>query len=130
MIVEKHPDDYNGLQFLTLIQYAKKPVLGIVDNLDSSTLRAYILDFCVPENVDEETILLVAHEWFETNQNNYPISIEFSRRGMTQMTEPFYKIFPINQVQRIIGPIFEFPMNNVIKTKKRRIVPVPKAALL
>lgn len=124
LIVEPHPKDYNGFPFITLIQYRKQPMLAIVDNADEQAVRVYVLDMCGPEHVDEEAIISTAAEWFENNRNNYPISVEFSRRGMTPITSKIYRALSVEYVSRIIGPVPKYPMGTIKSIKRRRRKPI------
>lgn len=124
LIVEPHPANYTGLPFITLIQYRKQPMLVIVDNADDEVVRTYVLDLCGPEHVDEEVVIQVAMDWFTTNRQNYPISVEFSRRGMTPITSKVYRALNIEFVSRIIGPVPKYPMNTVKSIKRRRRKPI------
>lgn len=124
LIVEPHPRDYSGFPFITLIQYRKSPMLVIVDNVDEEAIRAYVLDLCGPERVDEEAVISAAAEWYSTNRGNFPISIEFSRRGMTPMTSRVYRALNVEFVSRIIGPVPKYPMGTVKSIKRRRRKPI------
>jgi hypothetical protein len=126
LVVEPYPKDYTGLPFLTLIQFRKQPMLVIVDNVDDQLIKAYVLDLCGPEQVDEEKVILAASEWYAQNKSNYPVSIEFSRRGMTNETSRIYRTFDVEFVSRVIGPAPEFPMNLVKSVKRRRRKAVPQ----
>lgn len=124
MIIENHPDDYNGFPFITLIQFEEEHVLTIVDNYDKRTIKAYVLDYCKLSNVDEFNLVSVANNWWNNNKPPYPISIEFSRRNMTIETSKIYRSFVVESVVRVIGPLFSFDMDNVSRIrKKRRISP-------
>lgn len=125
LIIEPHPKDYVGLPFLTLIQYRKQPMLTIIDNITDDIIRAYVLDLCGPEEVDEENIILTAAEWYQVNRHNFPLSIEFSRRGLTITTSKIYRSLNVDFVSRIIGPVPKFPMNTVKSIKRRRRRPLP-----
>ena len=125
LVVEPYPKDYTGLPFLTLIQFRKQPMLVIVDNVDSQSIKAYVLDMCGPEQVDEEKVILVASEWYAASKDKYPISIEFSRRGMTSEASRIYRSFDVEFVSRVIGPAPEFPMDQVKSVKRRRRKPIP-----
>lgn len=120
LIVEGHPKDYSGFPFITLIQYRKQPMLVIVDNADDDIIRAYVLDLCDPEHVDEELIINIATEWYNINRVNFPISIEFSRRGLTPMTSKIYRALNVDFVSRVIGPVPKYSMNTVKSIKRRR----------
>lgn len=124
LIVESHPKDYIGFPFITLIQYRKQPMLAIVDNADDQVIRAFVLDLCGPEHVDEEMVIRTAAEWFENNKSNFPISIEFSRRGMTCVTSKIYRALNIEFISRVIGPIQKYPLSTVKSLKRRRRKPI------
>lgn len=124
LIVEPHPKDYGGFPFITLVQYRKAPMLVIVDNADEEVIRAYVLDLCGPEHVNEEAVITAATEWYANNRGNYPISIEFSRRGLTPMTSKVYRALNIEFVSRIIGPVPKYPMGTVKSIKRRRRKPI------
>lgn len=100
-------------------------MLVIVDNVDDDLIRAYVLDLCGPAHVDEEKIVLAAAEWFSESRSKYPISIEFSKRGMTTEASKIYRTFDIEFVSRVIGPAPEFPMGATKSVRRRRRKPVP-----
>lgn len=124
LIIEPHPRDYSGFPFITLIQYRKAPMLVIVDNADDEVIRAFVLDLCGPERVDEEMIISAAAEWHAKNKSQFPISIEFSRRGMTPVTSKIYRALNVEFVSRVIGPVPKYPMNTVKSIKRRRRKPI------
>lgn len=117
---ENHPPGYKGYPFITLIQYQQKHVFTIIDNYDSKTIRAFVIDLCGPEDVSEELIVSVASDWYSTYKTKYPISFEFSKRNLTAETSKIYKSFAVESISRVIGPIFVFPMDNIIKVKRRK----------
>jgi hypothetical protein len=125
LVIEPHPADYAGLPFLTLIQYRKQPMLAIIDNVDADVIRAYVLDMCGPEDVDEETIITAAAGWYANNRQSVPVSIEFSRSGLTPIASRIYRVLNVEFVSRIIGPVPRFPMNTVksVKRRRRRVLP-------
>lgn len=120
LIIEPHPKDYSGFPFVTLIQYRKQPMLVIVDNADNEVIRAFVLDLCGPERVDEELVIQAAAEWYAENRSNFPISIDFSRKGLTSTMTKIYRSLNVEYVSRIIGPVPKYPMNTVKSIKRRR----------
>ena len=130
LIVEPHPAEYGGFPFITLIQYRKMPMLAIVDNTDASTIKAYVLDLCGPEHVNEEMLITVAAEWHDNNRDNYPLSIEFSKRGLTPVTSKIYRSLNVEFVSRVIGPAPSFPMTLVKSTKRRRRKALPASVVV
>lgn len=122
LIIESHPKTYQGYPFITLIQYRKNPFLTIVDNVDEDNINAYVLDLCGPENINELMVVNVANEWYNTSNLLYPVSIEFSKRGLTREVSKIYRSYNLEYISRVIGPIFQFPMllTKSVKTRKRR----------
>lgn len=127
LIVEPHPNDYTGFPFITLIQYRKQPMLTIVDNATDDIIRAFVLDLCGPERVDEELIIRVVAEWYTTNKPSFPISVEFSRLGLAGVTSKIYRTLNVEFVSRVIGPVPRYPMSAIKSIKRRRRKPIPEA---
>ena len=95
-------------------------MLVVVDNMDNDTLRSYVLDLCGPEQIKEELLLSVVSEWYDSNRYNYPVSIEFSRRGIARQVNKLYRTLNVEFITRIIGPIYKFPINEIRSVKRRR----------
>ncbi len=124
LIIENHPSDYTGFPFITLIQYRKELLLVVIDNSTNSTIQGYVLDLCTPEGVDEGVILPIIEYWYENNRHNYPLSIQFSKMGLTHDSSKIYKTLNIEFITRFIGPLYHFPMNNIKSLKKRKKKPI------
>ena len=120
LLIEPHPEDYTGYPFITLIQFRQQHILTIIDNSDGKTIKAYVLDSCGPEKVSEELIIRVAQRWYDNNRDDYPLSIEFSKLGISGQTSKIYRKFDTEFVSRVIGPLPVFVMNINAKIKKRR----------
>jgi len=128
IIVEDYPKDYDGCPFITLIKYNDEINLSIIDNVTKRHISAYCLDLCHPQQISELDIIKIANEWYHTNKENYPISIEFCKKGVEFITSKIIKAYSIDYVSRLIGPVFVFEMNNPVKTRKRkRKIPKEKA---
>jgi len=125
LIIESHPDDYQGYPFITLIQYHDKHILSIIDNATPKTVKAFVLDMCGPENISEEAIIAVASHWYETSEGRYPISFEFSKLGITNEMSKILRTYNIDFITRIIGPLPKFEMNNIKSVKRRRRKAIP-----
>lgn len=125
LTIESYPDDYDGYEFITLIRYNDENFLNIVDNVINNSIITYVLDLCPQHNVNEEAIINIAYEWYTTNRNEYPISIEFNKRGMSIEASKILKCFPIDYVSRVIGPLPEYKMKGVykIRRRKRKVIP-------
>lgn len=120
LIIEDHPSDYNGYPFITLIQHRNEHVLTIVDNADDKSIKAFVLDMCGPEKVDENQVVRVASEWYFTRNQRYPLSFEFSRLGLSEQVSRIYRTYNVEFVTRVIGPLPRFAMNEVQSVRRRR----------
>lgn len=119
--VENHPSDYSGYDFVTLIRYNDEVNLIIVDNVHKRHIDAYCLDLCLPKNVDEQMVIKVANYWYHTSVNNYPLSIEFSKRGLSSTVAPILISYPVDYITRIIGPVVpQYYVGNPTKVRKRK----------
>lgn len=126
LIVEKHPDDYTGYPFITLIKFRQEHILTIVDNSDDKTLISYVLDDCGPAKVNEELLILIANEWHNSGRR-YPLSIELSKRGVNDHFSPILRTFSLEFVSRIIGPVPLYKMDQAIVVKRKRRKPISTA---
>lgn len=125
LIVEAHPEYYDGYDFITLIRYNDVNYLTIIDNTDDKFINCYVLDLCATVKISEDEIIDVAHEWYRDSAEVYPISIEFSKRGMTGSVSKIQRSFSIDFVTRVIGPLPQFSMKGVTKVRKRKRKPLP-----
>ena len=126
LIIEEHPENYNGYDFITLIKYNDTTYLNIVDNVCNKQIITYVLDLCGPSNLDEELIINIAQKWAIENKHNYPISIEFSKMKLSEQTSSILRYFPIDYVTRVIGPLPEYNMAGPFKVKKRKRKLIPR----
>lgn len=130
LIIEKHPETYNGFPYITLIEYRKSLLLTIVDNTTPTHIHAYVLDLCGPESVDEVQMLEIVDEWFNEGTRQHPVSIEFSKRGLTPHTTKIYKSLNIEFVSRVIGPAPVYDMIGSKRVNKRKRKPIPPEQLV
>lgn len=119
-IIQNHPIEYTGYPFLSVIQYKNQHIISIIDNINKKTVKAFVLDLCAPEGVDEELVINIASYWYEFERNRYPLSIEFSKRGMAGITARIMKTYTIDSISRIMGPLYVYPTENNIKIKRRK----------
>lgn len=125
LIVEEHPKDYNGYEFITLIKYNDQNFLTIVDNITNNQIIAYVLDYCSLMNIDEEKIIRIANDWYENNRQNYPISIEFFKHDVAKDMSKIVRCFSTDFTMRVIGPIYRYNMKGPVKIKRRKKKSIP-----
>jgi hypothetical protein len=120
LIIESHPENYSGYPFITLIQFRQEHILTIVDNVTPKQVHAFVLDRCQSVGVDEGLILPIAEEWYNERRDQYPISIEFSRRGLSSQVASLRQTFNVEFISRVIGPYPHYEMLEVESIKRRR----------
>lgn len=125
LIIEAHPADYQGYPFITLIRYHDEHILSIIDNATSKNVKAFVLDLCGPEHINEETVIAIAANWYETSKGRYPLSFEFSKLGVTNEMSKILRTYNVDFITRIIGPFPKFDMGEVKSVKRRRRKAVP-----
>jgi hypothetical protein len=126
LVVEPHPEDYDGYEFITLIRFNDESFLNIIDNISKKYIYSYVIDLCGPENFSEEDLIRIAYEWYDSNGDRYPISVEFSKRNLVEEASSIFRAFPIDYVTRVIGPLPQFNMNGPNKVRKRKRKEVPE----
>ena len=126
LYAEAHPEGYDGCPFITMIQYNKRTLLTIVDNIDDTNIRAYVIDLCGPQGVDIEGVLTVAEYWYNNNRDKHPVSIEFSRNDLTEITSLIYRSFNLEYVSRLVGPLTVFDMKPTKATRRRKRKDIPQ----
>lgn len=120
LVVESHPDDYDGYEFITLVRFNDESFLNIVDNVNKKYIYGYVIDLCGPAQFDEEELIKIAYEWYYSNGDRYPISVEFSKRGIIEEVSSILRVFPLDYVTRVIGPLPQFDMSGPNKVRKRK----------
>jgi len=125
LIIEPHPEDYNGYPFITLIQYRDTHDLTVVDNATENTITAFVLDKCGPVGLDEEAVISVIADWHRNHSDDYPLSFEFSRLGLSGIMSSILQPYPIDFVTRVIGPLPRFNMTENTSVRRRRRKQVP-----
>lgn len=125
LIVEAHPEDYDGYEFITLIRYNDINYLTIVDNTDKKFINCYVLDLCKTVDIQEDTVIEIAEQWYDSSREKYPVSIEFSKRNITEDMSKILRSFSIEFVTRVIGPLPHFNMKGTVKVRKRKRKPLP-----
>lgn len=121
LIVEPHPENYEGYKFITLIRYNDENTINVVDNIINKQIHTYVLDLCGPEEVNEQEFIEIALNWYAKElHKTYPLSVEMSRLGYSQKANRILRVFPVDYITRIIGPVVEYPMSGYSKCRKRK----------
>lgn len=121
LIIEPHPSDYTGYKFITMIRYNDTNTINVVDNIVNKSIYTYVLDLCGPSDVDENIFIEIARDWYYSdNFKKHPLSVEFSRLSWSDQANKILRVFPIDYVTRIIGPVHEFPMSGYSRCRKRK----------
>jgi hypothetical protein len=106
LIIESHPENYDGYPFVTLIEHLGEHYLTIIDSINEKYIHTYVLDLCKPEGIDENKLIKIAEAWYATAKKDHPLSIEFSIKGYTESAEKVLRSFSLKFTTRCIGPVF------------------------
>ena len=125
LIFEELSDNSNYI-FLTLIEYKGTRYLTIIENVVGQEIHAYVLDKVTAQGLDLKLFMEIALKWFYSNSENYPLSFEFAKLGLSEVTKPVLNVFNVNAISRIIGKLFTYETKPTFKTKKRKLNPISK----
>lgn len=124
-LIVEFASDSGNMFFLTVLEYRRQNYLAIIDNVTSEEIGAYVLDFAQQERLDLRQLMSVITLWFYRGSGKYPLSFEFSRLGMSPMTNRIYKTFELPHVTRLIGNDFRFDLETPPKIRRRRVSLIP-----
>jgi len=124
-LIIEHVSDRGNLHLLSMLEHRRDKYLVIVDNISADSITAYVLDYAQQEGVDLSAFILVAEKWLETSNNEYPLSFELSRLGLTDTVRKIYKTFDLAYVTRLVGRSFEYDLTTPIRVRRRRASRVP-----
>jgi hypothetical protein len=116
--------DRTNLFALSLIEYKRENFLVVIDNITPFEIGAYVLDYAAQSNVDIQQFMRIVNIWFYKSSNNYPISIEVAKLGLTGSLSNMYRSFDVNFVARVLGNPFKFDFSQPKKVKRRRVIPI------
>jgi len=117
----KHQKLLDEYPFLTVVEYAGKEYLGIVQNIDSHVASVYIYERL--KNKEERVRFLQLGEqwWWETNRK-LPINIALLNRWNFQHC---VMSFNVKQMEIVAGPEVRLS-NSITKRIKRRSINLVK----
>lgn len=116
--------DPSNLYYMSVIQYRKEHHLVVIDNITDDTVTAYAIDKASQEGLEIKDLLSVINRWFYSASSKHPLSIEFSKCGLTDKTNKILKTFDLNNVTRIVGHDFRFQQEQP-KVRRRKVQRTP-----
>ena len=117
----KHQKLLDEYPFLTVIEYAGKEYLGIVQNIDSHVACVYIYDRLADTNERVKFLELGEEWWWETNRK-LPINIALINRWNFAHC---VMSFNVKQLEIVSGPEVRLS-NSITKRIKRRSINLVK----
>ena len=120
----KHQKLLDEYPFLTVIEYAGKEYLGIVQNIDSHVASVYIYERLTNTNERVKFLQLGEEWWWETNRK-LPINIALINRWNFAHC---VMSFNVKQLEIIAGPEVRLS-NSITKRIKRRSINLVKKNL-
>lgn len=133
LVVENHPKQYKGFPFITYIQFHNSDVLAVVDNVHNKQLQCFVLDLCQPEEIDEASFIEIAARWYQDHSHRVPLSVYMNQLGLDNSTNKIYRTYNIEFITRIVGPLFTYPINEVVVTRRKKrksSVPQPRSKVV
>lgn len=124
LILEEVQASANYL-YLTMIEYKKERYLTIIDNIQGSDIKAFVLDHASAEGMDVQHILSIANLWYYRSSERYPLSFEFAKLGIKDQVAPILRTFNLDHVTRMIGKIFVYDIDAKPKVKRKRANQIP-----
>lgn len=123
-------NDRGNLLYLALLEYKRENYLCIIDNITSSEIGAYVLDYAEQEDIPLAEFLSIVTKWFYGKSEAHPLSVELARQGLTGRVGAIFKTFDTTYVARIVGNAFTYDAMNKSKVRRRRVVPVPEGVAI
>lgn len=127
-LVVEYASDSGSLYYLSVIEYRRQNYLCVIDNITSEEIGAYVLDFAQQERINLRDLMQVITLWFYKASTLHPLSFEFSKIGISPVTNRIYKSFELPHVTRLIGNDFRFDFESSPKIRRRRIQMIPSGA--
>lgn len=124
LLIEEHPNSYQGSPFLTFIQFRTEHVLAVVDNVHNNHIQCYVLDYCGPEGINELDMIAIAEHWFYHERDKYPISIALAKLEQEKIFNVIHRTYNVEFITRIVGPLFIYPIDEVRVTRRRKRKPL------
>jgi len=107
--------------FLTVIKYADREYLGIVQNIDTQIASMYVYDK-LTDKEDKKIFLQLGDEWWWETNRRLPINIALLNRWPFQYS---IQSFNVKQLEIIAGPEVRLS-NSITKRIKRRSINLVK----
>jgi hypothetical protein len=124
-LVIEYISDASNLYCLSMIEHHQEQYLAVIDNIVDTTITAYVLDYAEQEGVDLNVFIDIVKKWSGTHSNEYPLSFELSRLGLSNCTKNIYKTFDMAHVTRLVGRSFEYNFTVPLKVRRKRVTCIP-----
>lgn len=111
--------------YLSLVEYKRETYLCLIDNIKPSEIGAYVLDYADQSGIEVSKFLEAATHWFYARSDDYPLSVELAKAGLTEWASGMHRTFDTTYVSRIIGQGFAYDAMEKSKVRRRRVVPLP-----
>lgn len=117
----KHQKLLDEYPFLTVIEYAGKEYLGVVQNIDSHVASIYIYER-LKDKAERIRFLKLGDEWWWETNRKLPINIALLNRWNFQHCVMSYNV---KQMEIVAGPEVRLS-NSITKRIKRRSINLVK----
>jgi|TARA_B110000908_G_scaffold149522_1_gene182820 hypothetical protein len=121
-MIEKYKTLLEEFPFLTVIEYAGKEYLGIMQNIDNQIASMYVYDRIQTDKERKNFLELGDEWWWETNRK-LPINIALRNRWPFSKTS---QSFNVKQMTVVAGPEVRLSDSITKRIKRRNISLVKK----
>ena len=126
LIIEPHPEDYNGVPWTTYIRYAGADKVVVVNTLEMDYLWAYSIESMNEEEC--EVFYQVMEEYWYEDLYGEPLRVRISpdqwisERSLGFMFGRLITAYNVENISRVIGPVREpeeIPPKSQVRRRKR-----------
>ena len=118
--------DPMNYQYMTYLEFGKDDsCLCVIDNIDNGEIRLFILDKLKQSAICPSWFISMVNNWYYNSSEKYPLSIEFSKHGLSDVVSDIYIKLPLSNVKKITGRVFSYQMSAEPKVRRRRVKAVP-----
>lgn len=124
-LVIERASDSGSLYYLSVLEYRKENYLVVVDNITEDEVTAFVIEKAPQAGIPVSELMSAVTYWFYHAADRYPLSFEFSRMGISHLTNRIHRTFELAHVTRLIGKDFVFKLDEVPKVRRRRVNRIP-----
>lgn len=123
LVIEAHPKEYDGVPWVTVIQYSNVPRLVVICTLEKDYLWAYSIESMTDEQRD--VFYVVMERYWEETLYDEPLHTRVGpdryliEKGLGPIFGSLLTAYTVENISRLIGPV-RYPQIDPPKSQIRR----------